>query len=313
MKVDISVVIPTRNRKNTLLDTINSFCNGEFIPNQIVIIDQSDDKYRNQIKEEIEKFKKTNITYYYLEKPSLTKARNIGKKLAIHDIMICSDDDILVYNDTIKNIYEIFMSEQEISLIAAVDTRSENIKNNKVQSIMGYIFSRKNLFKSTGHVTKAIFGTYPKNIKKRIDTEWAMGYFFAIRKNILDASDIYWDENLVSYAYPEDLDFSHRFYRYSKAKGMKMIIDPTVKVEHCTSQEWRITSMQNTLMYIMNREYLSYKLYPNNNLSRILTKWANIGEFFRRLIIKDNALDILRALYICFKNKDSIKKGIFPY
>lgn len=313
MKVDISVVIPTRNRKNTLLETLNSFCDGEFIPNQIVVVDQSDDKYRDEIKNEIEKFKRTNITYYYLDKPSLTKARNIGKELAIYDIVICSDDDILVYNDTIKNIYDIFRLEKDISLIGAIDTRSENIKKNKFQSIMGYVFFRKNIFKNTGHVTKSIFGSYPKYIKKRIETEWAMGYFFALRKDLLDKSDIHWDEKLLSYAYPEDLDFSHRFYRYSKTKGMKMIIDPNVKVEHCASQEWRITSMQNTLMYIINREYLSYKLYPNNKVSRILTKWSNIGEFFRRLMIRDNPLDVLKAQYICLRNKDSIKNGIFPY
>lgn len=310
MKVDISVVIPTRNRKQSLMTTINSYCNGTYIPNQIVIVDQSDKNYKDEIQNELSKFSKTEITYYYLEKPSLTSARNIGKKLAKYDIMICSDDDILVYEDTLKNIYEILNSENDIALIAGIDTRTQNVKVNKIQSILGYLFTRKNIFKKTGHVTKSIFGTYPRNINKRVNTEWAMGYFFALRRElIINKPHMDWDENLISYAYPEDLDFSYRFYRYIKEKNMKMILDPLVKVEHCTSREWRLTSQSQTLMYVINREYLAYKLFENDIVCRIMTRWANIGEFCRRFMKNDNPLDIIKAQYVCDKYRKQIKLG----
>ena len=49
---------------------------------------------------------------------------------------------------------------------------------------MGYIFLRKKCNSKEGYVMKSIFGRYPQNIDKRIKTQWAMGYFFAIRKSI---------------------------------------------------------------------------------------------------------------------------------
>ena len=42
MKIlDISVVIPTRNRVDSLIETIEQIYNCEYIPNEIVIVDQS--------------------------------------------------------------------------------------------------------------------------------------------------------------------------------------------------------------------------------------------------------------------------------
>lgn len=309
MNVDISVIIPTRNRKESLMDTINSICSGEYIPNEIVIVDQSDEEHR-EIMSELEKVNQTTITYCYLEKPSLTVARNIGICKAKYNLIICSDDDILVENDTIKNVYNILSNEKDIALIAGINTRGYDLKSNNIQSMIGYGFGRKNLKKKCGHVTKAIFGSYPKSIENRIETEWAMGYFFALKKDILLESGVLWDEKLVSYAYPEDLDFSYRFHRFISSKGMKMILDPKVKVEHCSSQEWRVTSNQKTLMYIINREYLSYKLYPNDISSRFITRWSNIGEFFRRLWINDKPFDVLKAQYICDINRKKIRQGI---
>ena len=62
-------------------------------------------------------------------------------------------------------------------------------------------------------------------------------------------------------------------------------------------------------MFIIYREYLSYKLFPNDKLSRLMTRWYNFGELIRRVIEKDNPMDIVKAQYTCDIHRKKIKTG----
>lgn len=313
--LDISVVIPTRNRIESLIDTIYSFNNNKYKPKEIIVIDQSDEQNCKIIEEKLSEYNKNikiDLKYIYQPEASLTKARNTGINKSKYEIIIFSDDDIYVEKNTLYNIYQSFENNAHISLISAVDKLMEVESQNKFNSLMGYIFLRKSLNKNSGYLIKSMFGRYPKNITKVIETEWAMGYFFALRKDILHQGNIYFDENLKSYAYAEDLDFTYRYFQYSKKIGKIMVIDPQVLVEHRVSKEWRLTSRVHSKMIIVNREYLSYKIFPNNLISRIMTRWANCGEFIRRLIIKDNPMDVVIAQYVCDRNRKYLKNGIIP-
>lgn len=304
----ITVIIPTMNRPQTLLETIHSYMSGATIPNQIIIVDQS-----INIKEVTENenillntYPFIKFNYIHLATPSLTKARNIGMELAINEIVICSDDDIEVFQDTLFNIYET-MKDSKIAMIGGLDTI--DIKR---ESILGYVFFRKNIFKSKeGHLTKAMFGRYPQNVDNITTTMWTMGYFFVIRKSLINKWNLKWDENLIGYAYPEDLDFSFSYYKKAIIENLQCILKENIKVKHLVSSEWRTTSYKSTLMYVINREYLSYKHF-SSPISRVMTRWSNFGEFFRRLFSRDNALDIIKAQYYCDKYRKDIKNGIIP-
>lgn len=309
----VSVIIPTKNRYEILKKTIESFLSGSYIPDQFVIIDQSNDCdiVKNILKHIKTDFSGVDFKYYYLAVPSLTKARNLGVKLAENEILICSDDDILINANTIYEVYKILDTENEVSLIAGIDENTQNAKSSFITYISGYLFLRKKIINNKGYVISSMIGRYPKMIKERIETEWAMGYFFAVRKSLLEKWKINWDENLISYAYCEDLDFSYTYYKFSKSENKKCIIDPKVKVRHLAAPQGRITAYKHTLMYIVNREYLSYKHY-SSSLSRVFTNWSNVGEFIMRLIKRDNPLDVLRAQHLCSKYKKELKQGIIP-
>ena len=75
----------------------------------------------------------------FQNEPSLTKARNVAISYAKNEIVICSDDDIIVYSNTIQCIYEI-IKRKEIALIAGIDDNAK-ATNSKI----GY-FLELNLF-----------------------------------------------------------------------------------------------------------------------------------------------------------------------
>ena len=303
----ISLIIPTLNRLETLRETLGSYCSGSLVPEQIIIIDQTPDIVsRNKTIEMIDFFSKvTDIDYFFQETPSSTKARNIGIKNAKNEIIIFSDDDVTVQKDTIKNVSEI-MEDQNIAMIAGINSRDEISK-----SKIGFLFGQKS-YKNRyiGHVTKSMFGRFPdKKVAGNVDTQWAMGFFFIVRKSLLDKSGILFDEKLTTYAYAEDLDFSFSYYKYAKSKGFKSILNDKVVVEHRQSTEYRIPPKKYTMMYVINREYLSYKHY-SGFLSRLATRWCNFGYFLIRMAKRQKPLDLLHAQRICDKHRKEIKQGI---
>lgn len=303
---NVSVVIPTMNRLNTLKETLDSYISSERLPAQIVIVDQTDDEQlRKQIKEKIECYgNKVEVTYFYQDSPSSTKARNIGISLCKNDVIVFSDDDITVQKDTIKNVMQI-MRNQQIAMIAGINSRA-GFSNSK----LGYLFGKKSYVKrNIGHVTSAMYGRFPQHrVIGSIDTEWAMGFFFVIRKSLADKWNIHWDENLTSYAYAEDLDFSFSYYKHAKSEHLNCILDERVIVEHRVSQEWRVPSRKSTMMMVLNREYLSYK-HKMGLKSRIMTRWSNIGELFFRLVKKMGVRDLIDAQLVCDRHRNELANG----
>jgi len=303
-KLPISVVIPTMNRPATLKRTLDYLISKEYIPSEIIVVDQSESEEKQNLNRLLIETCNTEIRaiYIYQKEPSLTKARNQGFTLCKNDIIVFSDDDVDVNDNTILNINEV-MRNSNIAMIAGIDTNMGNSRTH-----LSYIFGKKSLkYKNIGHVTLSMLGRYPDNIRGEVDTQWAMGYFFVIRKSLADKWHMKWDENLKSYAYAEDLDFSYTYYKKAQSENLRCILCDKVKVAHLTSQEWRVQSYKSTAMYVLNREYLSYKHFETP-LSRLATRWSNFGEFIIRILKRSNPLDLLYAQIICDKYRKEIKQ-----
>lgn len=304
-KVPLSVIIPTMNRPQALKRTINGLLSFSNIPDQIIVVDQSEDiKNQNLNREVLNLYSDTiTTTYLYQKTPSITEARNLGLHSCNNDIVVFSDDDVDVNCDTLYEIYRL-MSNKNIAMIAGID---ENKAISK--SKLGYIFGIKSYKKrKIGQVALSMHGSYPNEITGLVNTEWAMGYFFVVRKSFIDKWVIKWDETLTSYSYAEDLDFTYSYYKRAKKENLKCVLSDTVKVKHLVSKEWRVASYKSSLMYVINREYLSYKHFKSP-LSRIATRWANLGEFFNRIIKRNHPMYIVKAQYFCDKYRSDIKKG----
>ena len=296
------------NRYDTLKETLDSYARAAVVPDQLIVVDQTVDvDLRRQIEELVWSYsgRFKEVSYSFLDHPSLTCARNRGYRLANNEIIVCSDDDVTVEPDTIKNIEEIMLDER-IAMIAGINSR-DGYSNSK----LGYLFGKKSYrHRNIGHVTKAMLGRFPeKPVEGMVDTQWAMGFFFVVRKSNIDKWNLYWDEKLTSYAYAEDLDFSYNYYRQSVKEGLRCILSESVRVEHRVSMEYRTPSTKTTRMYIINREYLSYK-HSMGMGSLLLTRWCNFGDFMVRLLKKEKPSDIVKAQVICDKHRKEIKKGI---
>ena len=108
----ISVVIPTFNREKHLNDCLSSLLLQKKKPFEILVIDNSDDKYGKKITSNAEKkFREQNINIYSFINPinSGAIARNLGASKAKGDLIAFLDDDVLLDTNYYEEIEKIFI------------------------------------------------------------------------------------------------------------------------------------------------------------------------------------------------------------
>lgn len=305
----ISVVIPTMNRPDSLERTLKLMAETDNPPQQIIVVDQSNDVEIRQKNEEVlntfEVF--NNKKYLYQRVPSLTKARNNGLNEALNEIVVFSDDDVDVDKSIFTNIFGI-MKDKQIVMIAGIDELTQLSKTN-----IGYLLGTKSYRKRhIGHVTDSMLGRYPDSINETTPTEWAMGYFFVVRKSCINRWNIKWDEHLTSYAYAEDLDFSFSYSKRAKIEGLKCVLSPLVKVRHLATLEYREPSAKTLFMYIVNRKYLAHKhkMGLRSSLSR---NWCEFWKFIQYVVTNNSSRIFLKAYLSKFKYSRDIISGNLDY
>lgn len=89
-----SLIIPSRNRPDILVETVESVLRGEHVPTELVIIDQSDQQ--NLALAGLRTDRDCTVRYCRSRSVGLSHARNEGIAAASHDVLVFTDDDVLV-------------------------------------------------------------------------------------------------------------------------------------------------------------------------------------------------------------------------
>ncbi len=310
---NISVIIPSYNRPKIVLDTIDSLMSGEVVPAEILVVDQSEKPLCVE-----REFLNSDIRVIYMDSPSATKARNVGIEEAKHDVLLFCDDDILVNDDTLKLLYE-KMSREEVALVAAIDydenprfaqVRQNSLPKDVVASLMGMKSLKRHRSGKGGYVIKSnMRGRYAVGIRQCENTDWAMGFFFCMKKSLLDRWKIRFDEKLGRYSYAEDLDFSMRYCGKAQSQGFLTLVEPELYVNHLVSKEWRTPSDEKTFYVIANRRYLSYKNFPNRHWYRFALNWYDSLYAFSQVKDKSYRLQLQNSIALCNRYKKEIRAG----
>lgn len=100
----VSVIIPTINRAEVLLDTIKDILKQDFTDFEVIVVDQSDDINNDAV--ELLKNSSVPCRYFKAHFKGLPQARNFGLQKASNDIILYIDDDIRCNTDLVENHYK---------------------------------------------------------------------------------------------------------------------------------------------------------------------------------------------------------------
>lgn len=114
----ISIIIPTYNREQCLLDTLHSILKQPYPTFEIIVIDQSD--VISEEKKKVMAANKTKLRYFHINERGRSLAKNYGILQAKGDLVLFCDDDILVEENFLETHADIYKKDP---LIAAASCR----------------------------------------------------------------------------------------------------------------------------------------------------------------------------------------------
>src|SRR5581483_3617316 len=97
-----SLIIPSRNRPDFLRATVESILKGKQLPDEIIIVDQSDQPH--EWLAALPSQRDCEIRYVWTRSIGVSRARNVGIATARGGILVFTDDDVLVPADWLGNL-----------------------------------------------------------------------------------------------------------------------------------------------------------------------------------------------------------------
>jgi glycosyltransferase involved in cell wall biosynthesis len=312
----LSIVIATYRRAQSLGKTLATIAAQHRLPDEVIVVDQSPDEERAAVREAIEKaaLAGLGVRLIWSETPSSTHARNLGLDAASGDWIVFSDDDVDWPAGVMASLSEKIESNPNVALVAARDLCLPQTRRPFWQKLVAAIFMVDSWgCLRRGRVFESMQARYPQPIIGDMETEWAMGYWFAVDRRLVLRHRLVFDEKMSRYAQAEDMLFSHQFYMAALREGRTCIVSEGLAVSHLVSQEWREPTAFSDLCSVWNRIYVASRLRSGAGfwLSIAAIYWAMWHQVAVRIMSGRSYGLFIMAHLIALANLSAIRAGEF--
>ena len=278
----ISVIIPTKDRREDLNNFIESLVKQSSAVDELIIVDASvKEKGLQKMAQNV--LVASPISFKYIHTASgLPYQRNIGISLLNPktDYVCFFDDDVVLFEDTISCFLSKFIEYKDVVAMQGIEY------NRKPQNLFGKIVKNIFFIGYEGANSKILLsGENTFVVKPQRDipiTSFRVG--FCMKKRVVD--EFKFDEWFTGYAFLEDFDFSYRVCSKYKA-----IQSPLIRYVHNNSPVGRLNSFAVSRMYIINRAYIFRKFFSHSILRFFLFLWSLLGQLifnFGKTLVKSD-------------------------
>ena len=254
MKITLSVIIPTKERKSLLMACIASLMRQNRPPDQLIIVDQSKLSAEDVILQCITSSVAKKLYVWDPILTGLTAARNLGVKMATGNVLLFLDDDVLLDQNYTRSILSIY--EKDMSL--CIGGVGGLVTNFKFTSDLGKL-SR---FSLTGPWSSEHNFWYHKG-GSLLETRFLSGCNMSYRKEVFES--LMFDERLSGICMGEDLMFS-----YEVSKTYRLIMTPDAKLKHLVTPISRSRERDLRAMSVISNHYF-YEQYVEKTLRNYLS------------------------------------------
>jgi glycosyltransferase involved in cell wall biosynthesis len=273
-----SVIIPTRNRNNLLIELVYSIPTNSQYLKEIIIVDSSD---QNNSKNYIN----SKVKYIHTEVKSAAIQRNIGIQNlnSTSEITFFLDDDVRIPPLYFESIIKNFIEPEIVGVSGLAVNLSKPLIRKPPSGISGYFKKIFLLDSSSDGVLLPSAINVPvrvptKEKENRVKVDWLIGCS-AWRTEIL--RKIKFDDFFTGQSIGEDVLLSAKI----RSLGT-LIVDPGIVLNHLESNLARPEEIEFFEMWIFNRYQISMqlKLSPLN----LAFHWANLGKLISLALAKNS-------------------------
>lgn len=275
--LSLSVIICTRNRPDDLSRCMRSILIQNHPPNEVIIVDSSDDPSTRRLVDKHQLQHMTEMHYVYT-RPGLTYQRNTGIARSTGDIIAFLDDDVVLNPNYFLEILKCFAISNDVY---GAGGRVENVSQ---VSLLGKWFRKIFMLNTNGAKYGAMkrsgFASFQMAgpASSIVSTDVLSGCCFCFRKTLF--KDNTFDEHFEGYGFMEDVEFSYRVSR-----GYRLLYTPFATLMHNKSPNARLDYRKSFEMQIVNHHYVFSKLVKKRPIDWLFFGWSDLGVLMRAIAL----------------------------
>lgn len=269
-RLTVSVIIPTKNRANDLVNTIESLAGQTVIPSELIIIDQSgSNEGKDRVFELLERRRESvagmNVIYCHdTAIRSGAEARNRAMDLAKSQILLFLDDDVELESRFIEELVNAYHERPDAAGVSGIVTNYKPPR--RLMRVWITLFERgvfrddrRNIYWNAAQLRESA----PIRVSR------FTGALMSFRAGAVRSHRF--DANLIGVSDGEDVDFCVRLGR-----DAVLLIAPKVRLEHHHSRSERLQDH-----WVRRRArattFLYHKNWKNDGRSRLYYWWLSFG------------------------------------
>ncbi|MCW4007342.1 MAG: glycosyltransferase [Candidatus Bathyarchaeota archaeon] len=279
--MEVSIIIPTRNRSEKLERLLYSILTQSIHVNEVIVVDDSDDFRTTELIERLRSYflEKGIIIRHFVssknEVKSISRARNLGAKKAKGDILLFLDDDVILDKNYVKKILEVFeLYPTALGVQGTVVNFPYSHLENSLKKAFYYWHAEINRCR----MLPSGKTTYACNLNKIISCEWLFGLNVAYRKEIFDK--FYFNEKLLGYSLGEDKEFSFKIH---KVYPNSLFQTPYAKVYHDNFPTKNLNKWRACIITAYPISFF-YNNIEQTLKNKIVFVWSELGRIALRLL-----------------------------
>ena len=291
-KYEFGVVIPTKNRVDDLIAAVKSVIGQTHKPDEIVIIDQSnDDKAKVSVGDLLKNEGSIKVKYIYNNTiDGLTAAKNLAIKNSDSDILLFIDDDIILQDNFLGVLQNIYYKYPELSGVGGISFLPEE-KTSTIRKKVA-LFFQLGPFRDLRAVVQA---GYLGN--REIVRTWLLsGGLSSLKREVFENSAF--NEELKGASPIEDMDF------YSRAsQNFKFALAPAAHALHNVSPVSR-EGLRRVFEAKCEGFIFIFSTYVKKSfLNRMAFIWRSFGMFIDAIVssVSFKTLDPVRGIFSAWK------------
>ncbi|MCX8038144.1 MAG: glycosyltransferase [Candidatus Sumerlaeia bacterium] len=276
----LSVVICTKDRPESLAQTLETLWRQTRLPDELVIVD--DGRLAPELVATITAAASMRgVRFSYCNKsdrPGLARSRKAGIAQSSGDIILFLDDDVLLDANYIAGIMKVYESDAD-HRIGGVEGVLQGLRYHPLQMLLLRFFGMDSP-RREGQILKNFIGVLVRNIPAPTDVQWLTGCNMSYRREALDGVEIPTD--LEGWSAGED-----RALSWQVGRRWHLVATPDARLVHCKAPTARLSARQTGFQEVYYN-YLHFRRFmPQDLAHRAAFGWLAFGYVVVNLLRRD--------------------------
>ena len=276
-RLQLSVVICTKDRPELLATCLESLRSQTRRPDEVLVVDASATPARDATDRLARNLPGCRVALIG-SAPGLPRQRNLGARTTTGSVVVYLDDDVVLEAGYLAAVARTFEDDGsgQIGGVGGAQVPDPTPRERFLRRVACRLFLLdtygRGIVKRSGRPDHAF------SPRSRMEVECLSGCNMAYRREVLDA--LSFDERLDGYALGEDLQFSYRVSR-----RWKLVLTPEARLDHRHAGGGRPARDEHQAMAVFNRYLFFREHVAHGPVDWIVYVWSSIGGML--LILRD--------------------------